>query len=436
MLCIRPHGYKWSPSGRVVNSPTTDHNGRKNKGRTMHQKNNTTTADEANAWTSQIDSHGNWSRVTAMLDPWLSTTDPAWINPIYNECFSGVFQSRRSVKHETTFQVIVTNLAKASTEICCPVDKRSWSGVNPLPVNFGVSLIRPCVEALKKHGYLTSGRTFSSSKAEHRVTYIRPTEKLLACSPMSMRYRIDEEGIIRCKDFVRPEDYLDNRWVSQRYHTIKDYNRMMQDTPEHQLYAVYKNDFQSMGRFAGGRVMMIKKVERRAMIVDGEPLFEADIKSCHPFIALAKTQGIRLSTDFYDIEGFPRGLVKAASMMALNCKSRKQAQQAVQGWINENHERRQQYQGCKLAPIFDALERKVPHWEDLLYQSRGLEFMADESLRMSLFLDNMTSFGIKVFPIHDAVMGKPSDMDTILEHFIEAFTVNEIEPLVKVSYPQ
>lgn len=401
----------------------------------MNQQKNTTTTDEANAWASQIDSHVNWSRVTTMLDPWLSTTDPTWINPLYKECFSGGFQSRRSVKNETTFQVIVANLAKASTEICCPVDKRSWARINPLPGNFGVGLIKPCVESLEKHGYLTSRRTFSSSKAKHPVTYIQPTERLLNCSPMSKKYLIDDEGIIRCKDFERPEDYLSNPWVSQRYQTIRDYNQMMQNTPEHQLYAVYRNDFQSMGRFAGGRVMMIKKAERRAMIVDGELPFEADIKSCHPFIALAKTRGIRLATDFYDIDGIPRGLVKAASMMALNCKSRKQAQQAVQGWINEDRDRRQQYQGYKLATIFDALEKKVPRWEDLLYQSRGLEFMADESLRMSLFLENMTSFEIKTFPIHDAVMGKLSDKEIILEHFIEAFTVNGIEPTVEMWCP-
>lgn len=402
----------------------------------MKQQKNNITTDKDNEWLSQVDTHGNWSRSTATLDPWLSTTDPGWIDPLYTECFSGVFQSRRSAKHVATFQTIVTNLAKAGTDICCPVDKRSWSEVSPLPGNFGVSLIGVCVEALEKHEYLTSWRTFSSSKAKHRVTYIRPTEKLLACSPMSVRYRIDDDGIIRCKGFDRPEDYLDNPWVSQRYHTIRDYNRMMQDTPEHQLYAVYKNDFQSMGRFAGGRVMMIKKEERRAMIIDGEKSFEADIKSCHPFIALAKARGIRLSSDFYEIEGFPRGLVKAASMMALNCKSRKQAQQAVQGWINEKRDRRELYRGYKLAPIFDALERKVPHHEDLLYQSRGLEFLADESLRMSLFLENMTSFGVKVFPIHDAVMGKMSEKEIILEHFTEAFMVNGFEPTIDIKLPE
>lgn len=391
---------------------------------------------EDNTWLAQIDPHGNWSRQTAMLDPWLSTTDPSWVDPIYDECFSGVFQSRQSVKQKITFQIIAANLAKASkTEICCPVDKRSWASINPLPSGFGTTLIKPCVEALQEHGYLTSYRTFSSSKAKHRVTYIRPTARLLACSPMSLRYRVDDEGIIRCRGFERPHDYLNNPWVSQRYHTTRDYNLMMQDTPEHQIYVVYKDDFQSLGRFAGGRVMMIRKAERRAMIVDGEPLFEADIKSCHPFIALAKTRGIKLATDFYDIEGFPRGLVKAVSMMALNCTSRKQAQQAVQGWINEDHERRRQYQGLKLASIFDALEKKVPHWNDLLYKSRGLEFMADESLRMSLFLENMTSFGIPVFPIHDAVMGKLSDKETILEQFSEAFMVNGIEPTVEVWCP-
>ncbi len=402
------------------------------------QKNNITTdvtdIDEATTWISQIDPHGNWSRTTAMIDPWLTTADPAWIDPLYAECFSGVFQSRRSIKLEMTFQIIVTNLAKATTEICCPVDKRSWAGVNPLPGNFGVSLIGRCVDALEKHGYLTSWRTFSSSKAKHPVTYMKPTDRLLASSPMSVRYRVDDEGIIRCKGFERPENYLSNPWVSQRYHTIKDYNRMMQDTPEHQLYAVYKNDFQSMGRFAGGRVMMIKEAERRAMIVDGEPLFEVDIETSHPFIALAKTRGIRLSTDFYGVEGYPRDLVKAASMMALNCSSRTQAQQALQGWINGDKKGKKfRGMGYKLSPIFDALESKVPHWEDLLYQNRGLEFMADESLRMSLFLENMTSFGIKVFPVHDAVMGKESEKDLILEHFVNCFTVNGIEPTVKIK---
>jgi hypothetical protein len=340
------------------------------------------------------------------------------------------------VKHETTFQIIVANLAKASTEICCPIDKRSWTAVDPLPQNFGVSLIGVCVEALEKHGYLTSRRTFSSSKAKHPVTYISPTEKLLVCSPMSRKYKVDDAGIIRCKDFKRPEDYLSNLFVYQRYRTIRDYNQMMQDTPEHQLYAVYNGDFQSTGRFAGGRMMMIKKAERRAMVVDGEPLFEVDIEACHPSIAMAKTCGIKLAADFYEIEDVPRPLVKAASMMALNCMSRKQAQQALQAWINGTEKGKSfRGMGYKLAPIFDALERKVPNWKDLLYQSRGLELMADESLRMSLFLEEMASLGIKVFPIHDAVMGKLSDKETILEHFIESFTVNGIEPSVKVIIP-
>ncbi len=398
----------------------------------MKRQNNDTATDEDNSWLSQIDSPGNWSRSTPVLDPWLSTTDPSWINPIYGECFSGTFQSRRCKKQEVTFQTIVVNLAKASAEICCPVDKRSWAAINPLPDNFGITLIKPCVEALKRQGYLTSWRTFGSSKAKHRVTYICPTDRLLACSPMSVRYQMDDEGLIRCRGFERPEDYLSNPWVSQRYHATRGYNLLLQDTPEHQIFAVYKNDFQSMGRFAGGRVMTIKKAERRAMIVDGESMFEVDIKSCHPFILLAKTRGIRLTSDFYDIQGYPRGLVKAASMMALNCTSRKQAQQAVQGWINGDRERREQYQGLKLAPIFDALEKKVPHWEELLYQNRGLELLADESLRMSLFLEDMSSYGIKVFPIHDAVMGKLSDKETIIEHFTEAFIVNRIEPTVEV----
>ena len=50
----------------------------------------------ASALVSQVNAHGNWSRSTAMLDPWLSTTDPLWINPLYEECFTGVFQSKRS----------------------------------------------------------------------------------------------------------------------------------------------------------------------------------------------------------------------------------------------------------------------------------------------------------------------------------------------------
>jgi hypothetical protein len=93
------------------------------------------------------------------------------------------------------------------------------------------------------------------------------------------------------------------------------------------------------------------------------------------------------------------------------------------------------YRGYKLSPIFDILERKIPDFEQILYQSRGLELMADESLRMSLFLENMVSFGIKVFPVHDAVMGKVSDKDIILEYLIECFTVNDIEPIVEVEEP-
>jgi len=380
------------------------------------------------------DSFGNWTRSAYTLDPWLSTSDSSWIDPIYSECFSDVYQSRRSRKQETTFQVIVVNLVKAESEICCPIDKRSWVHRDPLPKAFGISLIKTCVSALEKHGYLASERTFHSSKAKHPVTYIKPTDKLLRSSPMSLSCKINDEGIIRCNRFKRPDDYLDNLFISQRYHTAIEYNSLMSSTPEHQLYSVYVDDLNSMGRFAGSRVMMMPKADRRNLTIDGERLFEVDIKSCLPSIALAKTQGIKLGSDFYDIEDFPRDLIKAATVRALHCGSRRQAQQALQWWIITDT-KGQQYKRYKVSEVFDALQRKVPRYEEMLYQNRGLEFMADESLRMSLFLENTAPFGIKTYPIHDAVMGKVSEQGVIVDVFLEAFTVNGIVPSVEIIAP-
>ncbi len=95
------------------------------------------------------------------------------------------------------------------------------------------------------------------------------------------------------------------------------------------------------GRLFGGGFQQLSKEERKRITINGEPVVELDIKSCHATMAFAHV-GIdwyaQSNQDLYsrlEDEGWPRDVVKKAFNIMMNAKSRK----AAIGSLNYEHAR-------------------------------------------------------------------------------------------------
>jgi hypothetical protein len=126
---------------------------------------------------------------------------------------------------------------------------------------------------------------------------------------------IRKEGLIIVKEFDPPEVYPPA--VQKAREVLQRYNQTV--APENMLYATYKGSFDLDGRFTGSSIIHMRKADRRNLQIEGEEVFEADIKNCLPSLMYAQEIGEPCHGDAYEIHGVPRELAKTALVIMLNC---------------------------------------------------------------------------------------------------------------------
>jgi len=358
-----------------------------------------------------------------------------WISTLYSELFTGL--SRRNVKRENTFRMILVNLAALKgSPIIVPLHRSYWKEEGLIPHDISIRGIGSTVTALEEAGYLNVERGYRTEEAS-APTIVLPTDALLELMPEKPRSHIRDQGLIRCDDFENLKCHEENVQAQLRELALKRYNSWFQCLPSFQLYALFKGGYDSYGRLHGSVLHHIPKEQRHLLIVDGEPTFEIDIKSCLPFIALALRKGIAYEPDIYRVPGLPRELMKKAVLIGLNNKSKKDAVVALQGYLNLHcHGSLPDGSPASAPALYHGLEETHPVLKEIMYKDSGLYLMNIESMHMAMFLYQMTGLGVPVFPIHDGVLARVSDREIVKERFIETFTINDVPPKVAITVSQ
>lgn len=353
------------------------------------------------------------------LNLWLSTADDlSWSNSIYRR----LAPSRVSPKHRETFNVIMCNLVAANKPIGILLDKTGYKN-KKLPENFSPKNVSPICNDLMRQGYITLDRGYRyAGKNQNGVSsIIQPTEKFLSIAPRDTKIVISKEGVIKCKGFdlngVKYAHIERTREILDRYnHTVE---------PANQLYAVYNNSPYLGGRITGSEVIFMRKEERKDILIEGESVFEADIKSCLPFLLYANELGEEIPEDAYSIDGVPRNLSKKGFLMMLNSEEKKGAIGALRKTINFEYSG--QYQP---EHIVSMIEKKHKRISDYFFTGIGLRMMNLEAQCMCAFMAEMLAKEVKVYPVYDSVVGRLAEREQILESFSAAFTVNGVSPVV------
>ncbi|WP_156421507.1 hypothetical protein [Aureimonas sp. AU40] len=188
------------------------------------------------------------------------------------------------------------------------------------------------------------------------------------------------------------------------------------------LVRIFNLDLSRGGRFyaTGGAWQVLKKAERRKILIGGEAVCELDYATIHPTMAYAMV-GLMPPQDSYDIGGgWDRKLVKAAMMTALNAKSFDEAMKSVAGNKRIGAIPRSREARIRATSLLNRI-RQV-HWqiENLFFSDAGATFMLRDAEMAEFVLTSLMRKGVTCLPIHDSFLVQRSQRDVLRDAMMEA----------------
>ena len=165
------------------------------------------------------------------------------------------------------------------------------------------------------------------------------------------------------------------------------------------LYRVFTRNWTLGGRLYGGWWIGVPKIERKYILIDGEPTIELDYGQLHPTILFAKV-GLQLDYDPYAFGGFSRALGKDTFMRLLN-RERHRGGRYIQ------REGEVPLPAGITAPEYTALYKAhlgpVKH---LLGEGMGLGLQREDSELALAVLEATANEQIVALPVHDSFIVK------------------------------
>ena len=214
-----------------------------------------------------------------------------------------------------------------------------------------------------------------------------------------------------------PPDVKRQRKVLQRYNAFMAEQDIQIPTPVGFMRDVFMTrrtftdeSWQLGGRLFGGGFQQLSKEDRKRITINGEPVVELDIKSCHATMAFAHVGidwYVQSNQDLYsrlEEDGWPRDVVKKAFNIMMNAPSRLSAigslkdQQRKTGFLfNDGMTDFKGWSSHLVRSIQDA----YPELEDVFYAELGNHFMNKEGNICMAIAEWAVRERVPVLTIHD-----------------------------------
>ena len=217
-----------------------------------------------------------------------------------------------------------------------------------------------------------------------------------------------------------------NRFIMNQRVMIPDLSEMVPDLI-HTRRVFNNNSWQSHGRLYGGRFQQLNETERSKLTINGEPVVELDIKSCHPTMAYAE-MGIdwyrQSNRDIYEATGvseWPRDLVKKCVNILLNAKNKRAAVSS----LNNAQRKDNIVEMAGIVPskgwatkLVDDCFGSFADIQPLFYAERGNHYMYQEGNICMFVIRSCLEQNIPVLTLHDSFICQAKN---------EKFVKNKIE---------
>lgn len=180
---------------------------------------------------------------------------------------------------------------------------------------------------------------------------------------------------------------------------------------------IHNETFDRGGRFYGMGTSWqnIKSEARKALTIDGEPVVELDFKTLHPAILYAEA-GVPMPADCYDINGWPRNLVKVAMLTLINATTESKARFSIahSDRMAQVAEPGSQDAIKAAAGLIDAIKRKHAPIAGAFHSDAGARLMRiDSDIAEAVMGMLIARKGIVTLPVHDSFLVPASKRDEL-----------------------
>ena len=147
------------------------------------------------------------------------------------------------------------------------------------------------------------------------------------------------------------------------------------------------------------------KEKRGQLKIDGKPVVEIDFKTLHPSLTYALA-GLPMPGDAYDIDPWPRDLVKPAFLILLNAETKQSARAAIAH--NKNMEQFAEIGSAEAHVvagrlIADILQRHRPIAR-AFFSDQGARLMCIDSKISETTMMRLHAQGLVTLPVHDSYL--------------------------------
>ena len=300
-------------------------------------------------------------------------------------------------------------------------------------------------------GYNARGKTSRQSKSPKIIAdprLIEFLEKKCGWSLATIGYHNAAETIRmkskrdanKKRTFVSYDDTPDvkrQRQVLQRYNVFMAEQDIQIPTPVGIMRDVFMTrrtftdeSWQLGGRLFGGGFQQLSEEDRKRITINGEPVVELDIKSCHATMAFAHV-GIdwyaQSNQDLYsrlEEDGWPRDVVKKAFNIMMNASSRSSAigslkdQQRKTGFLFNDG--MTDFKGWS-SHLVRLIEDAYPEPQDVFYAGLGTHFMNKEGNICMAIAEWAVREQVPVLTIHDSFICQSNFRETLTNEIGRAF---------------
>jgi hypothetical protein len=226
----------------------------------------------------------------------------------------------------------------------------------------------------------------------------------------------------------RLRDYSDTRETCRMRRRIEQWNEaIMGSNLDPSLAAplarIFNGNWARGGRFyaMGASWQNIKREARKQVTIAGELVVELDYTCIHPAILYAQT-GAAMPADCYDIDGWPRELVKTAVNILLNAKSEQRALTAIAQHRNidalEEPGTQTAYRtAARLIAEIKRVHRPIAH---AFHSDAGARLQTIDAKLVERVAAIMLAQGILVLPIHDSFLAPASKAEKLEAAMLQA----------------
>lgn len=355
----------------------------------------------------------------------------------YQIDYSPIRYDSKLQTYRDTLRVILCNaLAYQSMDIIVSLNRSEYSfdkRYNPANISYRITI--SLLEFLDAKGYIALYRGDKGTKGAKRRSQFEVLPRLtyrmstygFVVSMLSIHTRAETVELKRAKKL---SGYNDRDITYKRRETLKEYNEFLNSNRKHitilehpvsepiHMRCIFTDNLGRGGRVYGGLWQNTKKLDRKGITLYRQETVEVDIRNCSLSMAM-HLSGYEIEGDLYDIQGYPRELVKQAIQTMFNISAR-----SDKDGINRTADSLGQSTGedkAYLKQMVRVIHEHYSHLSDWFFTGQGLMLQFYDSEVCFRVIEEFIRRRRIVLTIHDSFIVAKEDQGLLEETLRESY---------------